>query len=200
MIHVRFDELRWEHTTRYVRRITSDGTDIHHSIAEFNESTPGDVLPTSELGCERQKDRNGIPLDRNVQVGQIVEDEVDHLLILVFAEPTDERLRSQLFAHLESCQAILSECIVKVILCYSGASKVSQTVTIEALKLDEPVWPRTDSCSSIFLKSDPPTKPITTFLRTSLRTWSISAEAPYLDSSNIRGDTWRERLLLDEQG
>ena len=52
------------------------------------------------------------PLDGNVQIRQVVQDEVDQRLVLLLAEPVDKGLRRELLALLVRRQPVLREAVV----------------------------------------------------------------------------------------
>ncbi len=56
-----------------------------------------------------------LPLDWDVEVGNLVEDELYERLVLVLPEELDERLRRESLAELDGGEAVLSEAVVKVI-------------------------------------------------------------------------------------
>lgn len=56
-----------------------------------------------------------LPLDGDIQVGHVVQDELDHLLVSLFADMLDEAGGSELLAKLVRSQAILSEAVVEVV-------------------------------------------------------------------------------------
>lgn len=53
------------------------------------------------------------PLDRDVKVSNVVEDEVGELLVALFAHVVDESLGCKLFAQLVSGQAVFCERVVE---------------------------------------------------------------------------------------
>lgn len=55
------------------------------------------------------------PLNRDVHVGDVVEDEVDKRLVLLLAEKLDERLGRERLTELVRCQAVLGKAKVKVV-------------------------------------------------------------------------------------
>lgn len=74
------------------RSIPSDRADIDHAIAELDESTA---------------------LHGDVQVGDVVQDELDQLLVVVLADPLDEAVRRERHAHADGRQAVLREAKVE---------------------------------------------------------------------------------------
>jgi len=76
------------------RRVTPDGTDIDHAIAELNK---------------------GSSFDREVNVGKVVKNEVDEDLVAILANILDEGLGGQLLAEAVGGQTILGKCEVKII-------------------------------------------------------------------------------------
>lgn len=56
-----------------------------------------------------------LPLDRNVHVRDVVQNEVNQLLIPILPDELDERLRFQGFPELVRSQAVLGEGIVEVV-------------------------------------------------------------------------------------
>jgi len=68
--------------------IPANRADVDHTIAEFNE---------------------GAALLRNLQVGDVLEQEVDQLLVLLLSQPLDEAVAAKRFAQAESGQSVLSE-------------------------------------------------------------------------------------------
>lgn len=55
------------------------------------------------------------PLDGDVQVGNVVEDELYHLLVVLLTEVPDEGLGRELLTELVGRQAVLGEAVVEVI-------------------------------------------------------------------------------------
>ena len=74
------------------RSVTTNRTDIDHAISKFDE---------------------GASLDRDVQIGHVVQDELDELLILLLTDPCDEGSAGQWLAHPICDEAVLRETIVK---------------------------------------------------------------------------------------
>lgn len=72
--------------------ITTNRGDIDHAISEFNK---------------------GSTLDGDIQIGNVVQTEVDELLVLVLANPLDEAVGLQRLAELESGQSVLGEAEVE---------------------------------------------------------------------------------------
>lgn len=72
--------------------VTTDGANVYHPIAEFNERAA---------------------LDGDVEISNVVEDEVGKLLVLLLANELDERVRLEGLAELEGSQAVLGEAEVK---------------------------------------------------------------------------------------
>ena len=56
-----------------------------------------------------------LPLDGNVHVCDVVQDELDQLLVLFLADPFDERLRFQSFTKLDGSQAVFGKAEIKVV-------------------------------------------------------------------------------------
>lgn len=56
-----------------------------------------------------------VPLDGDVEVGDVVQDEPDELLVLFLAEPLDKALRLELLAETDRSQAVLGKAKVKVV-------------------------------------------------------------------------------------
>lgn len=55
------------------------------------------------------------PLDRDVEVRNVVEDEVRELLVLLLADPADEGLLRERLAELVRGQAVLREEVVELV-------------------------------------------------------------------------------------
>jgi len=68
--------------------VPPDGADIDHAVAELDE---------------------GAPLDGDVEVGDVVQDEAHELLVLVLADPLDEAVGGEGHAVPERRQAVLGE-------------------------------------------------------------------------------------------
>lgn len=66
------------------------------------------------VSSPRERKRHA-PLDGNVEVGNVVEDEADELLVLLLAEPLDEALRLELLAETDRSEAVLGKAKVKVV-------------------------------------------------------------------------------------
>lgn len=142
-------------------------------------------LQVEESAGARQdeEDVKDAPLDGDVEVGNVVEDEADELLVLVLAEVLDEALALERLAELDRRQAVLSEAVVKVARdCARGREREGQPAGRKRdretrREVDALSWPWIASCSVILARSEPPTKPMTAFWRTCLRTSSMAGEA-----------------------
>jgi hypothetical protein len=55
------------------------------------------------------------PLDGDIHVGNVVQEELDELFVLVLSDPLDEGLRSELLTELVRGQSVLGETVVKVV-------------------------------------------------------------------------------------
>lgn len=84
-----------EYRRRYLRGIPSNGTDVDHAIPEFDKSSPHDW---------------------DIQLGDILQDELDQLLVLLLAHPADKALTGQLLSILVRRQTVLGEYVVPVFL------------------------------------------------------------------------------------
>lgn len=78
--------------TFLVARVTADGGDVDHAVAELNKRAA---------------------LDGDVEVGNVVQAEVGKLLPLVLADPLDEAVGRELLAQLVRRQAVLGEAVVE---------------------------------------------------------------------------------------
>ena len=56
-----------------------------------------------------------IPLDRDIQVRNIMKSEINKLFVFVLSDEFYERFRCKLFTHTVSCQPILGETEVKLL-------------------------------------------------------------------------------------
>ena len=56
-----------------------------------------------------------LPFDRDVHVCDIMKNEIHEWLVLLLADPFDERLRLKLFSELVSNKAVLGEGVVKIV-------------------------------------------------------------------------------------
>ena len=74
------------------RSIPANRAHIDHAIAELHKSTT---------------------LDRDIQISNVVQDELDQLLVVVLADPLDERVRRERYAHADRRQAVLGEAEVE---------------------------------------------------------------------------------------
>ena len=72
--------------------VTTDGADVDHAIAELDEGT-------ALLG--------------DLEVGNVVQDELDELLVGLLADPLDERCRGERDAHAVCGQTVLGEAEVE---------------------------------------------------------------------------------------
>jgi hypothetical protein len=72
--------------------VSADGADVDHAVAELDK---------------------GSSLDGDVQVGNVVQDKIDQLLVLVLADPLDEAVGGQRLAQLVRGQAVLGEAVVE---------------------------------------------------------------------------------------
>lgn len=75
-----------------VAGVTANGAHVDHAVAELDKGTA---------------------LDGDVEVGNVVEDKADELLVLVLADPFDEAVGGQLGAHLVGRQTVLGEAEVE---------------------------------------------------------------------------------------
>jgi hypothetical protein len=55
------------------------------------------------------------PLDRSVQISNVVQDELDHPLVILLPDVLDETSAGQLFPHLVSGQTVLGEPVVEIL-------------------------------------------------------------------------------------
>ncbi len=78
--------------TLLLARVTANGADIDHAVAELDERAA---------------------LDGDVQVGNVVEDERGQLLVLLLSDPLDEAAGRQRLAVLEGSQAVLGKAVVE---------------------------------------------------------------------------------------
>jgi hypothetical protein len=110
------------------------------------------------------------PLDGDVQVRDVVQDELDQRLVLLLAQEADERRRRQRLAGPERRQAVLRERVVKVVddcpgerwSDYGTESSQPRAASKQGDALGSPV---SVSWSLIFTRSLPPRTPTTTFSR-----------------------------------
>ena len=72
--------------------VPADGADVDHAVPELDE---------------------GAALDGDVEVGDVVQAEVDELLVLLLADPADEAVGGQHLAQLVGRQAVLGEAKVE---------------------------------------------------------------------------------------
>ena len=56
-----------------------------------------------------------LPFDRDVHVCDIMKNEIHEWLVLLLADPIDERLRLKLFSELVSNKAVLGEGVVEIV-------------------------------------------------------------------------------------
>jgi hypothetical protein len=103
--------------------------------------------------------------------------EVDQSFVSFFANVLDEGVRSERFAHLERNQSIFSERKVKVLDDWQGVHRESRHEGREHTYVL--LLPSTSSCSEIFARSEPPTKPMMAVLRKSRSNLIMSGEAFY---------------------
>ena len=94
----------------YSPRITAYRTDVDHPIAELNESSP---MIISELHEPRESCRRDSPLDRNVKVGDIMQNKVRELLVSFLAHKLDERLCRELLTKLVRRQSVFRKYVVE---------------------------------------------------------------------------------------
>jgi hypothetical protein len=73
-------------------RIPANRAHVDHAIAEFHERAA---------------------LHRDVQVGDVVQDEAHQLLVVVLANPLDETVRSERHAHADGREPVLGEAVVE---------------------------------------------------------------------------------------
>lgn len=74
------------------RGVPANRAYVDHAVPELDESTP---------------------LHRNVQVRDVVQDEAHELLVVVLADPLDERMRRERHAHADGGQAVLGKAEVE---------------------------------------------------------------------------------------
>ena len=75
-----------------VARVTTDGANIDHAVAKLDKRAA---------------------LDGDIQVGNVVQAEVDQLLVLRLADPLDEAVGGQRLAELKRREAVFREAKVK---------------------------------------------------------------------------------------
>ena len=93
--------------------IPADRANIDHSVTEYYESSAREEVSAKfrkTYGLEMT-----LPFDRNVHVCDVMEDEIHERLVLLLADPFDERLRLKLFSELVSNKAVLGEGVVKIV-------------------------------------------------------------------------------------
>lgn len=56
-----------------------------------------------------------VPPDRDLNIGKVVEEELDKLLVLLLAEELDERLRLEGLSELDGSESILGKAVVEVL-------------------------------------------------------------------------------------
>ena len=59
--------------------------------------------------------RGGVPLDGNVEISDIMQDEAAELLVLLLAEPFNEAVAGEVLSQTNSRKAVLSEAVVEQI-------------------------------------------------------------------------------------
>lgn len=79
-------------------------------VALLHGSVPADRAHVDHAVPELDK---RAALDGDVQVRDVVQDEADELLVVVLADPLDERVRRERHAHADRRQAVLSEAEVE---------------------------------------------------------------------------------------
>lgn len=79
----------------------------------MNVPLGGGTVSTRRAGAEAKRAAHP-PLDGDLEVCHVVEDELDHRLVLLLAEELDEGLRGERLASLERGEPVLRKAIVKV--------------------------------------------------------------------------------------
>ena len=69
--------------------------------------------------------RVNVPLDRDIQVGDVMKDKVREGLVTLFADEFDEGLRGQLFTEFERRQTVLRKRIVKFIDSWAASRRLA---------------------------------------------------------------------------
>ena len=96
-----------------VPRVAPNRAHVHHTAAELDKRAAH---------------------DRQVELRDVRQDKLDQLLVLLLAEPVDERLAGQLLAHTVRRQAVLGEPVIKVLEdCVSAARTVLRTGQLQLL-------------------------------------------------------------------
>ena len=70
--------------------------------------------------------RMNVPLDRDIQVGDVMKDKVREGLVTLFADEFDEGLRVQLFTEFERRQPVLRKRIVKFIDSWAASRRLAR--------------------------------------------------------------------------
>ena len=95
---------------RILRGISSNWTDVDHSITELDESAPtdGQHLVKNSAG-------SASPFNRNIQVRDIMQDKFHQDFVTIFADMLDKRLRWELFSEFVRREPVLRERVVEFI-------------------------------------------------------------------------------------
>lgn len=91
---------------------------LDHAVTELDERSSArakEEHQLSEFWLMCATGERDVPLDGDVEVGDVVQDEPDELLVLFLAEPLDKALRLELLAETDRSQAVLGKAKVKVV-------------------------------------------------------------------------------------
>ena len=88
---------------------------LDHAVTELDERSSARAKEEHQLSGLVRCTIGNVPLDGDVEVGDVVQDEPDELLVLFLAEPLDKALRLELLAETDRRQAVLGKAKVKVV-------------------------------------------------------------------------------------
>lgn len=90
-------------------------------------NVPLETRPLRVRGiCSSRLYRLYAPLDGNIQVRNVVQNEFDHLLVLLLADMANPRLRGERLTEFVCSQSILREAVVKLLqYCFQRSMNVS---------------------------------------------------------------------------
>ena len=160
--------------SRTLRGISSDGTDIDHSITELNKGAPSYCkwASQSEGFCW-----DPLPFYRNIQIRDIMQDEIHKRLIPFFSNALNKGLWLELLPNLR--RSVHSQQIRNRICQWLQRGTELRGKEIWLGCRSGPRVPSTANRSEIFARSKPSMNPIATFLHNSDKSPNIAGDARY---------------------
>lgn len=98
-----------------IRGVTPNGGDIDHAVTEFDEGSAKFYQFPALVNLNTKRWEKLIPLNRNIQIRDVMQNEARHLLVLFLAQPLDEVVARQGLSESVGGEAVLGETVVKQI-------------------------------------------------------------------------------------